>query len=149
MVLENYVLNLFLYEIFWLIYIIFWGNWNWSNIWHIPLFLELLSYYHIFNSQELNDELSAISDIGVYIHHIIVSIVSVYYWVTNLKGWSWIFIFIWVYPNVFYGLTECMSNLYDTPSLIKFSSGSGVKSIGLPVLGSSLVHMEAKVKLNV
>ena len=51
--------------------------------------------------------------------------------------------------TLFDGLTRGLSKLYETTSIITLSSASGVKSIGFPVLGSSFVHMEAKVKLNV
>ena len=48
----------------------------------------------------------------------------------------------------FDGFNRGMSNFCETVSLINSSSSSGVKPIGLPVLGSSFVHMEAKVNLN-
>ena len=51
--------------------------------------------------------------------------------------------------TLFYGLTKGQSNLCDTEYLITSSSTSKVKSIGLPALGSSLVHMDIKTKLNV
>ena len=42
-----------------------------------------------------------------------------------------------------------MYNLCETASLISSSLASGVKSIGLTVIGSYLVHMEARSKSNV
>ena len=51
--------------------------------------------------------------------------------------------------TLFDELTRDQSNFCETASLINSFSWSGVKYIGLPVLGSSLVHMEAKAKLNV
>ena len=46
-------------------------------------------------------------------------------------------------------LTIGLSNLCETASIITSSSYSGVKSIGLLVLGYSFVNMEEKAKLNV
>ena len=42
-----------------------------------------------------------------------------------------------------------MFKFCDSDSLITSSSASVVKYIGLPVLGSSWVHMDTKAKLNV
>ena len=50
---------------------------------------------------------------------------------------------------MFYGLTIGISNFCETDSLITSYSASGVKPIGLTVLGSSIVHTEAKSRLNV
>ena len=50
------------------------------------------------------------------------------------------------FQNLFDGLTRGLSNLFETAYLITSSSTSGVKSIGLPVIGSSLVNMEPKSK---
>ena len=50
--------------------------------------------------------------------------------------------------TLFDGLTRGLSNFFDTASLITSSLTSGVKYIVLPVLGSSLVYMEAKEKLD-
>ena len=89
-------------DILWFIYIILWRNFNRSNICHIPLLRLLISYYQCVSSQKLNDLLSAISIIGVYIHyphHIIVSLVFVSYIISYLKGWSWIFSLCWFSPN--------------------------------------------------
>ena len=51
--------------------------------------------------------------------------------------------------TIFDGLTIGLFNLCDTDSLITSSLTSGVKYIALPVLGSYLVYMDAKEKLNV
>ena len=51
--------------------------------------------------------------------------------------------------TLFDGLTRSMTNFCDTVSLITSYSTYGLKSIGLPVLGSFLVHTEAKENLNV
>ena len=51
--------------------------------------------------------------------------------------------------NLFDWLTRGLSSFCDTSSLITSSSASGVKSIGLPVIGFYFVNMEAKAKLNV
>ena len=58
---------------------------------------------------------------------------------------------VWVesLKTVFDGLSRGISNLCETTSLISSLSYSGVKSIGLPVLGSSFVHTEEKARLNV
>ena len=60
-----------------------------------------------------------------------------------------IFVFVESLQNLFGGLTRGLSILCETASLITSPSTYGVKSIGLPILGSSLVHVEAKSKLNV
>ena len=46
------------------------------------------------------------------------------------------------------GFTRGVYNLCETISLITSSSTSGVKTIGLTFLGSSILHMDAKAKLN-
>ena len=46
------------------------------------------------------------------------------------------------------GLTKGISHLFLTDSLITLSSYSWVKSIGLPVIGSSFVYMDPKEKLD-
>ena len=100
--LEAWYSHFFLCANIWLVDIILWVNFNWSYIYHILLFEKLLSYYHFFSSRELNSLLSAISIIGIYIpqiHHSILSLISVSYRVTNLKGWSWKFSLCWISPN--------------------------------------------------
>ena len=57
-------------------------------------------------------------------------------------------IFVESLQTLFYGLTRGLSNFFDTASLITSSSTYGVKSIGLPVIGSSLVHIDTKEILN-
>ena len=47
-----------------------------------------------------------------------------------------------------FSLTRGASNLCETASPITPSSTYGIKFFGMPVLGSSYVHMEAKVELN-
>ena len=51
--------------------------------------------------------------------------------------------------DLFYGLTTCLSNLCKTASIITSYSMYGVKSIGLPGIGSSTVDIEARDNLNV
>ena len=46
-------------------------------------------------------------------------------------------------------LTGGLSNFCETSSLITSSSASGVRYVGLPVIGSYFAHMESKAKLNV
>ena len=48
-----------------------------------------------------------------------------------------------------YLFNRVLSNLCETASLITSSSAYGVKSIYLPVIGFSLVHLEARNNLNV
>ena len=50
--------------------------------------------------------------------------------------------------TLFYGLSKVMYNLCDTAYIIPSCSTSGIKYIGLTVLGSPLIHMEAKEKIN-
>ena len=74
------IINLFLCEIILFVNIILWGNWNWSNVWHIPGFEELLNNYHCVFYKEINDVLIDTRIIVVYVHQIhqlIVSLISV------------------------------------------------------------------------
>ena len=50
--------------------------------------------------------------------------------------------------SLLYVLTRGLSNVFETASLITSSSTYGVKSIGLTVIGSYPVNMEANAKLN-
>ena len=133
------ILILFFCEVLWFIDIILWGNWNWSNIWHVPWFEGLLSYYHCCYSQELNDLFSVTRIIGVYIYHlhyIIIYFVGVYYWESPIwKGEVGFLVCFESLQNLFYVLTRRLSNLCETASLVTSYSTSGVKSISLPILG--------------
>ena len=51
------------------------------------------------------------------------------------------------FQTVLYGLNRDLYNLYETGLLIISSSNSGVKFIGLNILGFSLVNMETKAGL--
>ena len=59
------------------------------------------------------------------------------------------FEFVLIISNFLNGLTRGLFNLCENSSLITASSTSGVKYIGLPVIGSSIFHIEANAKLNV
>ena len=58
-----------------------------------------------------------------------------------LKGWGVVLVCVESLLTLFHVLTQGLSNLYETAYLITSSSTSGVKSIGLPVFVSYLVHM--------
>ena len=60
-----------------------------------------------------------------------------------------VLVFIESLQNLFDVLNRGLPNLCETPPLITSDSTSGLKPIGLTVLGSSIVKIEAKSKLNV
>ena len=55
---------------------------------------------------------------------------------------------VYFIQTLFGVLTRGVSSSCDTASLITSFSNYGVKSIGLPVLGSYFLHMDEKAKLN-
>ena len=139
-------------EIIWFIYIILWGNWNLSNICYIYLFEELLSYYTFYSLNNLIMYL-VLSEILVFIStssNFSLCPSLVYLKESPIwKGEVGVLVCVESLQTLFDELNRGLFNLFETTFLITSSSTYGVKCIWLHIIGSYLLHMEEKVKLNV